>query len=291
MADSGVISNDDGTFTLVLNNLKMGSRLGDVRVTKADMMIFNQHAVDEWTVRKEPLCLILCDADEYQKQKQKLIAIGESQINKKYDSKLAELKKQNEDKQLKIDEYYNKLDSLEKEYQNALKHMDEYADVFVRIDESEVDTLAQRAIELFHRGEIEESLRLLGQGNTLRKADGLIQSAEMLIRMADKAKKEYIDAIKCQISVYKLREEWDKAKSLFKELADIIEDVDRHEVKIDTTAVSRDELAQEYALKFVHQAKERLGADSTLVHFAFTPEEFLKALSDIKQCEKQFSIT
>ena len=286
MADSGVISNDDGTFTLVLNNLKMGSRLGDVRVTKADMMIFNQHAVDEWTVRKEPLCLILCDADEFQKQKQKLIAIGESQINKKYDSKLAELKKQNEDKQLMIDEYYNKLDSLEKEYQNALKHMDEYADVFVRIDESEVDTVAQRAIELFHRGEIEESLRLLEQGNTLRKADGCIQSAEMLIRMADKAKKEYIDAIKCQISVYKLREEWDKAKSLFKELADIIEDVDRHEVKIDTTAVSRDELAQEYALKFVHQAKERLGADSTLVHFAFTPEEFLKALSDIKQCEK-----
>ena len=102
MADSGVISNDDGTFTLVLNNLKMGSRLGDVRVTEADMMIFNQHAVDEWTVRKEPLCLILCDADEFQKQKQKLIAIGESQIKKKYDSKLAELKKQDENKQLKI---------------------------------------------------------------------------------------------------------------------------------------------------------------------------------------------
>ena len=141
MADSGVISNDDGTFTLVLNNLKMGSRLGDVRVTKADMMIFNQHAVDEWTVRKEPLCLILCDADEFQKQKQKLIAIGESQIKKKHDSKLAELKKQDEDKQLKIDEYYNKLDSLEREYQNALKHMYEYADVFVRIDESEVNSL------------------------------------------------------------------------------------------------------------------------------------------------------
>ncbi len=226
MADSGVISNDDGTFTLVLNNLKMGSHLGNVRVTKADMMIFNQHTVDEWTVREEPLCLILCDADEFQKQKQKLIAIGERQIKKKYDSKLAELKKQDEDKQLKIDEYYNKLDSLEKEYQKALKHMDEYADVFARIDESEVDTVAQRAIELFHRGEIEESLRLLEQGNTLRKADGLIQSAEMQIRMADKAKKEYIDAIKCQILLYKLREEWDKAKSLFKELADKIEDVD-----------------------------------------------------------------
>ena len=225
-AANGVISNDDGTFSLVLDNLKRGSHIGNVKVTKQGMMIFNKQAVDEWTVRKEPLCLILCDSAEFQKQKQNLIAIGESQAKKRHDSKLAELKKQNEDKQLMIDEYYNKLDSLENEYQNALKHMDEYADVFVRIDESEVDTVAQRAIELFHRGEIEESLRLLEQGNTLRKANGCIQSAEMLIRMADKAKKEYIDAIKCQISVYKLREEWDKAKSLFKELADIIEDVD-----------------------------------------------------------------
>lgn len=49
-------------------------------------------------------------------------------------------------------------------------------------------------------------------------------------RNADKngrqSQKESIDAFKCQILVYKLREEWDKAKSLFKELADIIEDVD-----------------------------------------------------------------
>ena len=233
MADSGVISNDDGTFTLVLNNLKMGSRLGDVRVTKADMMIFNQHAVDEWTVRKEPLCLILCDADEYQKQKQKLIAIGESQIKKKYDSKLAELKKQDEDKQLKIDEYYNKLDSLEKEYQNALKHMDEYADVFVRIDESKVDTVAQRAIELFHRGEIEKSLRLLeGQHymekigkalRTIHQADAMISTAEQAKSLAEQDKEKYLEGARTQIAGYKLQNEWDKAAALLKGLADTLQ--------------------------------------------------------------------
>ena len=63
-------------------------------------------------------------------------------------------------------------------------------------------------------------------------------------------------------------------------------DVDRHEVKIDTTAMSRDELAQEYALKFVRQAKKRLGADSSLVHFVFTPDQLLEAFSEIKQNEK-----
>ena len=141
-ANNGEVSDEsNGTFTLVLNSLQMGSRIGNVRVTKQGMMVFNQQAVDEWNVRKDPLCLILCNADEFQRQKKNLIAIGEQQAKKKYDKKLAELERQNNAKQLKIDEYYNQLESVEKEYQNALKHMDEYADVFVRIDESEVNSL------------------------------------------------------------------------------------------------------------------------------------------------------
>ena len=49
------------------------------------MVVFNQQAVEEWSVRKDPLCLILCDANEFQKQKKRLIAIGERQAKKKYD--------------------------------------------------------------------------------------------------------------------------------------------------------------------------------------------------------------
>lgn len=232
-ATDGVITNDDGSFILVLNNLKKGARIVNVKVTKQGMMIFNKQAVDEWTVRKEPLCLILCDSVEFQKQKQNLIAIGESQAKKKYDQKLAELKKQNDAKQLKIDEYYNKLDSLDKEYYNAMKNMDEYADRWARIDESEVDTVAQRAIEMFNRGEIEESLQLFGQGINMRKKEDVLSDADKLIEMAEKAKQEaekakieFVDAIKNQISIYKFREEWDKAKSMFKELADKLGDVD-----------------------------------------------------------------
>ena len=232
-AANGVISNDDGTFTLVLDNLKKGARIGNVKVTKQGMMIFNKQAVDEWTVRKEPLCLILCDSVEFQKQKQNLIAIGESQAKKRHDSKLAELKQQNEAKLLRIDEYYSKLDSLETEYLQVLRNMDEYVDAFVRIDESEVDTVAQRAIEMFNRGEIEESLQLFGQGINMRKKEDVLSDADKLIEMAEKAKQdaekamsECVDAIKNQISIYKLREEWDKAKSMFKELADTLGDVD-----------------------------------------------------------------
>ena len=233
-ANNGEVSNEKtGAFELALNNLRMGSRIGNVRVTKQGMMVFNQQAVDEWSVRKDPLCLILCDANEFQKQKKNLIAIGEQQAKKKYDKKLAELERQNNAKQLKIDEYYNQLDSLEKEYQNALKHMDEYADVFARIDESEADTVAQRAIELFHRGEIEESLRLLeGQHymekigkalRTIHQADAMISTAEQAKSLAEQDKEKYLEGARTQIAGYKLQNEWDKAAALLKGLADTLQ--------------------------------------------------------------------
>lgn len=62
-------------------------------------------------------------------------------------------------------------------------------------------------------------------------------------------------------------------------------DVNRHQVKIDTTAMSRDEMAKEYARQFVRQAKDRLGKDSTHVHFIFSQEELLGVLASIKKQE------
>ena len=269
-ANNGVLSDEsNGTFTLALNSLQMGSRIGNVRVTKQGMMVFNQQVVDEWSVRKDPLCLILCNADEFQKQKKNLIAIGESQTKKKYDKKLAELKKQNDANQLKIDEYYNKLDSLEKEYQNALKHMDEYADVFARIDESEVDTVAQRAIEMFNRGEIEESIHLLEQQNymekikqanrTIEQADAMISTAEQAKSFAEQDLEKYIQGVKTQIAGYKLQNEWDKAKALLKGLADNLNSLD---------AIS------DYAL-FCHTQKD----------FKEAEQYYLKLVTKIKSTE------
>ena len=236
-ADNGVVSNaSNGSFSVVLKNLKMGSRIGNVKVTKQGMMVFNQQAVDEWNVRKDPLCLILCDANEFQKQKKNLIAIGERQAKKKYDKKLAELKKRNEAQQLQIDDYYNKLDSLEKEYQNALKHMDEYADVFARIDESEVDTLAQRAIELFNKGEIDESIHLFEQGNYMKKLDDALHTkaqaqnlrnvADSAEALADKDIEECVKSIKAQVSAYQVKNDYEKVGELLKGMADRLQTLD-----------------------------------------------------------------
>lgn len=234
---NGVVSDEgNGTFALKLQNIKMGDRLGRATVSKAGLMIFNQQAVDEWSARKEPLKLILCDANQFQKQKNNLITIGRNQAEKKYKKRLAELEKKNKAQQLTLDEYYAKLDSINRERNNAEKHMDEYADMFARIDESEVDTLAQRAIELFNQGQLEEAIRLFEQGNYLKKIDDALkiktqaeelrQKADSAEVLADKDIKEYKKSIQAQVSAYKMSNEWDKAGELLKGLADKLQTLD-----------------------------------------------------------------
>ena len=230
-APNSVVSDSaTGSFTLALSNLKMGARIGGVRVTRRGMMIFNRDAVDEWSVRRDPLVLILCDVDEFQRQKKNLVAIGERQARQKYDAQMAALEKELAYMKIENETYYNRLDSLDKEYQNALKNMDAYADVFARIDESEVDTVAQQAIELFNRGEIEESIRLFESGNYMKRLDDALRTKEhaQQLRQAADSAETLADSdielakrsMQAQISAYKLQNDWTKAGELLKHLAD-----------------------------------------------------------------------
>ena len=225
------LSNEhDGTFTLLLDGRKMGDRIGLVTVKKREMMVFNQHAVDEWSIRKEPLMLILCNADEFERQKENLINIGKREAKKKYDRQKAELEAKLSASQMKQQEYEAALDKAYDELERFQKNVGEYADLFARIDESEVDTLAQQALELFNQGKVDEAIRLFEQGHYMEKLDKALknsQQADQLKAVADQGKVQAtqdsvkaLQSLKAQIEAYKMNNEWNKAGELLKGLAD-----------------------------------------------------------------------
>ena len=234
---NGVVSQEqNGQFVLKLRDIKMGDAMGNAIVQKSGMMVFNKEEVNRWHVQKGALVLIVCDANEFQKQKERLITIGRNQAEKKYKQKIELLKAQNAKQQLSLDQYYAKLDSIEKEKDNVLAHMDEYADLFARIDESKIDTMAQKAMDLFRKGFLDEAIRLFEQGNYLKKLDEALkiktqavelrQKADSAEILADKDIEEYQKSIEAQVAAYKMSNEWDKAGALLKELADKLKSLD-----------------------------------------------------------------
>ena len=255
---NGVVSQEqNGLFVLKLKDIKMGDAMGNAIVQKSGMMVFNKEEVNRWHVQKGALVLIVCDANEFQKQKDQLIAIGRNQAEKKYKQKIEQLKAQNANQQLSLDQYYAKLDSIEKEKENALAHMDEYADMFARIDESEVDTLAQRAIELFNQGKLVESIKLFERGNYLEKLDDALkvkaqgenmrQKGDSAVMLANKDIDEYTKSIQAQVAAYKMKNEWDKAGELLKAVADKL---NNYEALMKFAVFSLEQNNYEEALKY-----------------------------------------
>ena len=230
---NGVVSDEpNGQFVLKLKGLGMGDPMGLATVTKKGMMVFNKEEVDRWSVQKKPLVLIVCDANEFQKQKDRLITIGRNQAEKKYKQRLAKLEAQNAKKQLSLDLYNAKLDSIEKEKSNALAHMDEYADLFARIDESEIDTIAQKAVDLFKQGYIDEAITLFKKNDPIakiKKSVRIRKQAEEMRQLADSAESlaqrdidENTKNAKAYIAALKLKNDWEEAGRVLKELADAL---------------------------------------------------------------------
>ena len=228
-----VLSDSAGTFTLQLQGLKMGSRIGTVSVKKRGMMVFNQQAVDEWSVRKDPLCLVLCDADEFDNQKQHLIEIGYRRAKQRYSSQKEALEQELAANKIKQQEYETALEAAYEELERARQHMAEYADLFARIDQSEIDTNAQEAMDLFNQGDVEGAIRRFEQGNyveKLRQDNRDIQQADQLRQRAEEAKAKavedrdrHVNSIKAQIEAYRLNNDWKKVGQTMKVLADEME--------------------------------------------------------------------
>ena len=226
------ISDNDGAFEMVFESKKTGDRIGRVKVTKHGMMVLNKNTVTEWTISDTPLCLILCDADDFNLQKQNLIAIGKSEAKNKYERQKAELDKQLETNQIDSSKYNYKLSEARKKLSIFYQQLDEYADYFARIDESEIDSTAQQAVDLFKQGKVNEAMHLFEQGNYLPKMITACQTITHFDQSAEhdeqglslaKQNRSIMDRnLKAQIAAYKVLNEWEKACSLMKNMADAL---------------------------------------------------------------------
>ena len=227
---NGVVSDKkNGQFVLKLDGLGMGDPLGMVTVSKRGMVVLNKDEVAKWNVQKKPLILILCDANEFQKLKDRLVAIGRTQAKKKHKQELAKLEAMNAKKQLTLEQYYAKQDSIDKKMEHALARIDEYADLFARIDESEIDAVSQKAFDLFKQGHIDEAIDLFKKNEQKTKSPSIREKAEEMLQLVDSAQTlaqrdidEYTKQAKAYAEALKYKGEWEEAGRVLKELANAL---------------------------------------------------------------------
>ncbi|MBO7074724.1 MAG: tetratricopeptide repeat protein, partial [Bacteroidales bacterium] len=223
------ISDSTGSFELTFSNRKMGDRIGLVAVTKREMMVFNQHAVDEWSIRKEPLCLVLCDADEFDRQKQEYIELGRKDAKRKYDQQKEELEKQLEEGKIKQDDLENALNVAYERLEKLQKEIDKYADDLARIDMSELDDKMQEILEMYQCGETEEAierLKSLKLAEEFDKETAHNEAVQQELQQSDSKLYTLVEQMKSSVALLKNSGEWEEAGKYLKRIADKVNTFD-----------------------------------------------------------------
>ena len=222
-ANNTVISDSTGSFTLTFNKLKMGDRMGLVTVKKREMMVFNQHAVDEWSIRKEPLCLILCDSDEFDRQKKEYMELGRKDAKLKYDRQKAELERQFEDGKIKQEELENALNVAYERLKILQEEIDKYADDLARIDMSELDDKMQEILERYQRGETQEAIEMLKSlklAEEFDKETAHHDAVQQELQRSDSKLHTLVEQMKSSVALLKNSGEWEEAGKYLKRIAD-----------------------------------------------------------------------
>lgn len=185
-------SGNDGRLTLTFRTLKPGDRVNLISAKKTGFEIFNKSSVEQWNISRNntPFTIVLVKSDYFAQLKNSLKETSVSSYKTKYEQAKAKLAKQQKEGDLKAEEYRKKLSELEDQYDNQLKNIDSYIDVFARFDLSELSEEEARIIEMVHNGQIDEAVKEYDKLNIIEKYETTIGKKQKLTQHIEQAAAE-----------------------------------------------------------------------------------------------------
>lgn len=172
------MSDASGQLMLQFRSLKAGDAVQLRRVDLSGYEVFNQEAVDAWTISpSRPFTLVLCQSEKFRALCEKYQATAIASYQRQLERENAAVAKLLKEGKIKKQEHDEKLAALARQYNEQLDNLEMYVERFARIDLSEVDAEEQQIILLVQEGEIDEAIRRYEELNLLARYQQ--QSAEI----------------------------------------------------------------------------------------------------------------
>ena len=155
------VSDDKGHLTLTFRTLKPGDKVKLISAKKAGYEVFNTEAVDQWMISRDqtPFTLVLVKKDVFDQLKARLTETSSENYTARYLASMKEVEKLRQEGKLQEEEYNQRLDELENDYQTRLQNLDNYIDQFARIDLSEVSAEERHILDMVQEGRIDEAVK------------------------------------------------------------------------------------------------------------------------------------
>ena len=287
-------------------DLKPGDKVNLNSAKKAGYELMNKAAVEQWFIARDntPFSLVLVRSDYFNQLKDRLTQTSTDSYRAKYEQAMQQLEQQKKTGKMKEAEYNQKLDELETSYQTQLSNLDNYIDLFARIDLSEVSAEEQRILDMVEEGKIDEAVKAyeaLDITGKLRQARENVKAIDEGIEKLEDKRNQELQAIKDlkekqqrEIATLKLaggKENYDKVAQILKEnaLADTT-DIDAVWEYANFAYNQKDfHEAERFYLIYLNGSKDNLYQQATIQNnlgslyddlhdYAKAEEYFLKAL-------------
>ena len=216
-SNNNILTASNGAFTLTLPTLKAGDPLRNVRISKKGMIVMNREAIAEWSVRKEPLVVVLRDEEEFNAEKARLEKVTKEAAQRIYEAKKAELEKEVMAGSITRKERAEKLAALQSAVESFRKQSQTYSDFLAGIDLREVSAPVRDAIELVTEGKPEAAAFILEEENFPEKIND--NTAD------DKTRKQNILGVRLLMAVYRLSLDWSHYDNLLETVSLYLDDV------------------------------------------------------------------
>lgn len=171
----------DGKFKLNFTKGMPGDLATIKEAHKKNYELVNRKELECWTLSHEQeMVIVMAPAGQLKEAREKYYAVGNTTYLKRYERTLEEINKYKKAKNLTEKEYADRMEAAYIELENSLKLLDEYADVFSRVNKDDLTEVEQQGFALLGVGKIDEAIAIYENQKLLDQIEDNISRKEKL---------------------------------------------------------------------------------------------------------------
>lgn len=206
------ISDADGSFELHFATLKPGEKVSYTDIYKDGYVIFNKDALDAWRISNNgrPFTIVMCREADFRALKKKFYGI----IEKSYYQEYLRQRELAAKTALTAQQLESRLREVENDYNEKMSNINNYVELFSRIDRNEMDSVEAKALAFMENGQIDEAIKTYEELQLRKEMDFQFSkwdAADEMRRAANGMESEaqadllaLVDKMQKQISLYQM---------------------------------------------------------------------------------------
>lgn len=177
------ISDDNGNFRLALNGKKPGDLIFYEVIQKTGYELVNDKELELLKVgntNRLGVDIILAKTGTVDAAKKEYYQVSDKALRDGFARKKQELQQQIKNAKISQQQYLDKLEELQEQYDQQQRVLNELAEKFAKVNFDDVSAVYQEALELFKTGKVDEAIKKLEDADFLLRSENHLEERKRI---------------------------------------------------------------------------------------------------------------